>query len=258
MLESWKLTKRVSDMKRLFATMFLSFSSLLLAVDPDLIGGRPIAKGEFPEIVYIRSGLSRCTATIVSDQVIITAAHCVKDEGIIQPVLAQDVDFVIEQIIYKAMCNQAPLYRDKLEDHDLALCITDKKMNIKPASVLVKKPLIGQKVLLAGYGCVDSNIHKGKDGILRVGQSTVTRLPSGKKHWFSTEQDAALCFGDSGGPVMYSAYGKNRHSMIGVNSMGNINDLSLFTALFTDASVKFMSDFARDNEVDICGMTKKC
>lgn len=232
--------------------------NLFGSFDEMLIGGRPALKGEFPEILYISSGGARCSAVLVSDQVIITAAHCVKDQGEIKPVSEKIIDFVHEQIVYTALCSQAPLYRDQIEDHDFALCKIDKHLNIKPASVSKKAPAIGSKVLLTGYGCLggDNGGNKGNDGILRIGKAKVTKLPKGKNHWFYTKDSSALCFGDSGGPAMLSE--KEKHKVIGINSRGDIKTISFLTALFTIESIEFMESFAQENQVDICGITKNC
>lgn len=228
--------------------------------DPMLIGGRPALRGEFPEIVYISSGAARCSAVVVSDRVIITAAHCVRDQGEIGPVSEKEIHFVREQTVYTAVCSQAPLYRDRIENHDMALCKVDKSLPIKPAKVSRLSPKISSMVLLTGYGCTkggsDGSSSGGNDGILRVGEATVTKLPKDKNHWFYTEDTRALCFGDSGGPAMMSE--KEKHSVIGVNSMGDIQKKSLLTALFTSQSIEFMESFARDQNVEICGITREC
>lgn len=243
----------------LFFLTVLSFN-LLASFDPMLIGGRPALKGEFPEILYISSGSSRCSAVVISDQVIATAAHCVRDQGEIRPVSEKLVDFVHEQIVYTAICSQAPLYRDQKEDHDLALCKVDKRLPIKPAKVSRVSPRMSSIVLLTGYGCTkgnsDGSSSGGNDGILRVGKAKVTKLPKEKNHWFYTEDLSALCFGDSGGPSMLSE--KEKHSVIGINSRGDIQKLSLLTALFTIESVEFMEAFAQEKNVKICGITNDC
>jgi hypothetical protein len=236
-------------------SLFITYLAFGGNFEPTLIGGRPALKGEYPEIVYIRSGNSRCSATIVGPEVILTAAHCVPDEGSIGPV-AEIVDFVIDQVAYSAKCKQAPLYRDKIEDHDMALCKVDKELDVKPATVSKKGPKIADRVILTGYGCIRPGGGEGNDGILRVGYSKVTKLPQGSNHWFYTQSESALCYGDSGGPSLLALKDPKQHFLIGVNSRGNIKDLSLLTALYTQESIEFLKDFAEEQDVSICGITE--
>lgn len=238
-------------------SIFLSFLfsfQIVAGPEPSLIGGRPANRGEYPEIVYIRSGNARCSATIVGPEVILTAGHCVADQGSIGPV-AEIVDFVIDQTAYTAKCRQAPLYRDNIEDHDVALCKVDKSMDVVPAKISSEGPKIGQEVILTGYGCVKEGGGGGNDGILRVGKSRVTQLPQGSNHWFYTRSATALCYGDSGGPSLLVS---DKHLLIGVNSRGNIKDLSLLTALYTAESMEFLNAFAEEENVEICGITSAC
>lgn len=240
----------------LFLLAFSSSIGSASAFEPELIGGRPAKTGEFPEIVYIRSGGARCSASIIGPRVILTAGHCVKENGSIGPVEFDEiVDFVVDQIVYTAQCKQAPLYRDSIEDHDMALCKVDKPLKVKPASISKEGPKLGQEVILTGYGCVKEGGVGGNDGILRIGKAKVIRLPQDKNFWFYTKDISALCFGDSGGPSMLD---EKSHLVIGVNSRGNIKDLSLMTALFTEESVGFMKSFAEEQEVEICGVTTSC
>lgn len=243
----------------LIFAMLLSFGPVS-AYDPMLIGGRPALKGEFPEIVYIRSGNARCSASVISPRgetgVILTAGHCVADQGEIGPV-SELVDFVVGQTVYRAKCRQAPLYRAQTQDHDMALCKVDKALDVVPASISGVGPMLGVQVTLTGYGCINPGGGAGNDGILRVGKAKVVQLPAGNDHWFYTKDRSALCFGDSGGPALLRV-AKGRHTLIGVNSRGNIQDTSLMTALFTTESKKFFEEFIVEQEVKICGINQNC
>lgn len=266
-------------MMKVYSFLWLALSLLACDVvsaqgyEPMLIGGRPALKDEYPEVVYIRSGNARCSATVIGPETIMTAGHCVADNGSIGPVgmihttlhtsfetmdgiLEEDeVDFVKDQVVYTATCHQAPLYRDQVEDHDMALCKTNKPMPGKYATVSKVGPKLGDQVYLSGYGCTQPGGGQGNDGVLRVGKAKVTKLPSGKDHWFYTQDKSALCFGDSGGPSFMVA---KKHLVIGVNSRGNIKDLSLLTATFTPESLKFFEDFAESESVKICGVNVTC
>ncbi len=240
--------------KVLILAAFLSSSLFADLIRPDLIGGKPAQPGDFREVVYIRSGASRCTASIVGPRVIATAAHCVKDGGIIGPVSFEYVDFVRDGRVYVATCKHSPLYAR--EQHDLALCQTEQEMFPPFAAISRKGPKMAEDVLLSGFGCVKKGGGGGNDSTLRVGTVPVVELP-GAEHFFTTRGAVAVCFGDSGGPAFLVPKKKER-LQIGINSMGNIEDRSLMTALWTQASLDFMNAFAVDKGVQICGVNKDC
>lgn len=238
-------------MKLLIAFLFLV--SGIAQGAQDLIGGTPVQPGEYPEVVYITNGSARCSATIIGPRVIMTAGHCVADGGVISEV-------VHNQLVFKATCKQAPLYRDHKEDHDMALCKTDKVLAVKYASISAKGPALGEVVTLSGYGCIKPGGGGGNDGIFRTGQAKVIQLPSATDDWFYTRDTAALCFGDSGGPVFLKLTSPTtqKHLVIGVNSRGNARDLSLLTALYIEKSHAFFKAFASEQGVEICGINKDC
>jgi secreted trypsin-like serine protease len=238
-----------------WGSIALWFSAKVFAIEPALIGGVKVERGDFPEIVYISNGMARCSATIIGPEVILTAAHCAADQGSIS-----QVDFVIDQVVFRAKCEQAPMYRDELEDHDMALCKTDKPLAVKYASVAKEGPKVGDKVTLSGYGCIRQGGGGGNDGVLRVGSAPLTELPHGDYDWFTTVGSTALCYGDSGGPAfLYIANPQEElHYVVGVNSRGDIKSESLLTALWIDKSKKFFQDFAQRNKVEICGINRDC
>jgi len=256
-------------MKRIIIALAVLLPVVAVAEpQPTLIGGRHAEPGEFPEVIYIKHRLddgrtSRCSASVVGPRVILTAAHCVKDNGTIEPAkfhVEQALEFQIGQQIFKAQCKQAPLYRDNTEDHDMALCKTDREMNVKYASIAKEGPAVDDFVQLTGYGCIQEGGGGGNDGILRVGEAKVRTLPTETNNWFYTRWETALCFGDSGGPSFFKMEDAHteHHWVIGVNSRGNIRDLSLMTATWIEKSQKFIRDFASEQSVEICGHNRTC
>jgi len=221
----------------------------------DLIGGSIAAPGDFPEILYISAGRSRCTATAIGPRTILTAAHCVEDGGTIQP-----VSFSYNQTVFRASCSQSELYRDKVEDHDIALCKTDRELSYFASVDTSQGPYLGDSITLAGFGCTKPGGSGGNDGLLRWGSAPVIKLPYGTDNWFHTQGESALCFGDSGGPAFRSIKNpkKDPHFVAGVNSRGNIKDLSLLTALWIGKSISFMLQFEQKNQVEICGISRSC
>ena len=250
--------------------MIKSLLALCLAVpslgvaQSDLIGGREVPRAGWPEVIRIRQGNATCSASVIGPRVVLTAAHCSKANGEVVPVSEMD-DVEVEAGSgrrYTARCTLAPTYRP--DDHDMALCLTSGAIPPPFAVVSSVAPRLGEVITLAGFGCIRSPGDGGNDGKLRIGEAPVTRAAAGTPHryWFETKGSAALCYGDSGGPafkrVAAGAPMQGPKVIYGVNSRGNISDLSLLTSLALPVSKDFMRQFAASNGVRICGVNEAC
>ncbi len=260
---------------------FLAFLCALIgfsasAATLDLIGGSPAPLGAFPEIVYIRSVAdgARCSATVVSPLgergVILTAGHCVANQGEIGPV-ADEVSFEIADRAYRAVCEQHPDYARTKADSDMALCLVDGVLDVEPATISKVGPRVGDTVLLTGYGCVQPGGGGGNDKVLRIGKAVVTQA-AGADSWFYTRArtgaSAALCFGDSGSSAqtLPPAVGKGpkeeeevvRHVVLGTNSRGDIFELSLIAGTFLPKAQEFLKGWASRKRVAVCGINQNC
>jgi len=216
-------------------------------IDPALIGGRPADPKDWQASVYASMNNSRCSATIIGPQVLIIASHCVAHGG--------RASFSVGPNRYTSVCSRSPLYR-RGTDHDLALCKIDKPVEgIKYEVINTDEDLIqeGKDILLTGYGCVRPGGGGGNDGVYRIGDAKIIRRSSG--YDFVVRGQAALCFGDSGGPAfIYLDAEKTKRVQVSVNSKGDIRTTSYLTSLTTNASKEFISEWMKTNSVKICGI----
>lgn len=236
------------------ALLLLAFTTVASGYEPTLIGGS-VSK-DYPQIVYIRAGNSRCSATVVSPKtsigVILTAGHCVVDRGEVGPV--SEVVVEVAGASYSAVCRQSPEYHRSQYGTDMALCVANRPFKIDGFSVSQRRVKLGETVLLTGYGCVRSPGTGGNDGNLRVGKAKVIQDDS-RDSWFQTRDKAALCSGDSGSSVLSL---DRVPVVIGVNSRANMKDLSLLTSLARPEARKFMASWVAENGAVICGINKDC
>jgi MYXO-CTERM domain-containing protein len=183
---------------------------------PEVFGQQraPIVNGEFDEGhpavgALLSQGL--CTASLVGDRTILTAAHCVTPE--------QRHTFVLgEQRIEVDRLTRHPEYSDfGAIRNDVAVGLLRRQpTGITPARLGVFAPELGDKVTLVGLGQTSNG---GGSGFKRKAVNIVW----GKTNLTLTYRGAAgesgnLCYGDSGGPSFALINGQD--VQVGVHSYG--------------------------------------
>lgn len=148
-----------------------------------------------------------CTGTLLAEDIVLTAAHCVENnpEKLFVVFGAEIKGVSKENIRYAEAYSQNPLWHNptKKGHGDLALIRFRGKLPIgyKPVLLASKNTnlSIASTVTLIGYGVANGNTHGGA-GILRQAQTTIIGkyttteiITNGKK--------SSVCFGDSGGPA---------------------------------------------------------
>ncbi|MBY0371341.1 S1 family peptidase [bacterium] len=229
-----------------FVTLTSSFAHAGSGFGIQLIGGVAAPANQYQEVIRIHSEDGSCTATLVGPRLLVTAAHCGE--------VGEKVTFTFKGKSYTATIGRSALYEDY--GHDLAVGLVDKAVaDAKPMTIAgsVKE---GDKMVLMGYGCTKTNGEGGNDGILRTGTTTVADFDAIQILSYSGEGEAALCFGDSGGPAFVKA--GDKLTLVGVNSAGNIEDTNYNTRLDSEVSQKFFAAVVKKLKVDICGINKTC
>lgn len=212
------------------------------ANEPVLINGEPVDKSKYPSVVRIFVGSSSCTANVVGKRRIITAAHCGEtgDTATFTTISGKK---------FSAKLQRAPGYPGK--DLDLSIGTTSSDIDVAPMSIRTDRfERKGLEVTMIGYGCTKPGGSGGNDGVLRIG----TTLVAGGQGYDLVLQNpggAALCYGDSGGPLFDSSSGKL--VQIAVNSKGNIEDISYCTRTTLPEAAEFLKQFS-----GICGVTEDC
>lgn len=186
--------------------------------------GDPIAATTVALINRAAQGASICTGSIVANDLIVTAGHCVgpsaanmriafkldvTDPGISVPVQA----FVRHSAYNKGRADQ--------DMNDIALVRFEGGLprGFAIATVLDDARALspGTPVTLAGYGITDAGTHAGA-GSLRKTDVTVARAWGRTEIRVDQTQGRGACHGDSGGPAFVLSDGEYR--LFGVTSRG--------------------------------------
>ena len=149
---------------------------------------------ERPEVGTILIGGGMCTATLITPNVAVTAAHCVDFRTVSRP--GSYGRFILQASPSAAQQRYTiDMYRSfgNSDEGDVAvlhLAETVPASIATPAGIAARQPANGEPLTLFGFGCTRRNTSNG----------------SGQKRKFNFAQGqgtARLCPGDSGGPVMW-------------------------------------------------------
>lgn len=196
--------------------------------DVQIIGGVAVIQlGIWPATAVFEGVNKRpCTATVVGPQVILTAAHCVKNNSNGKLKLRNQAEISLNCKHHK---NKNGI------EYDIAVCVSDIQITLPYSGGYERVgtdpsiPKQNDKVQLLGFGCTVAG--SPAFGILYEGHATVTLAPSAIKPRIQTKGGAVGCAGDSGGAA-YVEISKDERVIVGVNS--EANDTTTYLAALTD------------------------
>ncbi|WP_430384211.1 S1 family peptidase [Archangium violaceum] len=162
-----------------------------------------------------------CTGTLVAQNKVLTAAHCVDtaSPGSLSFVLGVDLSqSQLRSNVLSIDIHPNWVHNQFENGNDLAvLTLASPITGVQPAVLLVSSsPTIGQQMTLVGYGRTSGDFVTGIRRLARVSIGRLTQQSIG--YQFKGE---GACQGDSGGPAFVEAGG--RWWQIGVTSYGDQN-----------------------------------
>ncbi len=184
-------------------------------LEPKIYGGEPSATCGWPTTVLVTSNGGLCTGTLVHPQVVITAAHCVTNDGV-----SMQIGFGPNgnSLSRNGTCSAHPSYNGNATN-DIAYCTLGQAVDNVP----IVPPLFGcevgqyitpgQQVTIVGYG----ETNQGNVGVKYEVTTTITGSQNGEISIGGNGQDS--CSGDSGGPV-YVQIDDGSWRVFGITSYG--------------------------------------
>ncbi len=189
---------------------------------------------EFPEVVPVWvGGTSLCTGTLITQQVVLTAAHCVYGQAGPFQISVGGSTLNSGRLIDIDATWYHPRYDAKYKQNDIGLLHLKTPANVSRLGKLPSKSLksVGKKFLIVGWGADQNGSITGKLNRLTLNNQTAAskkifkgiynpKTMIGAGRYFPNEiLYGGGCTGDSGGPLYMGAKGAGR-TVIGLTAFG--------------------------------------
>ncbi|MGE0764003.1 MAG: trypsin-like serine protease [Bdellovibrionales bacterium] len=198
-----------------FAALFLWSWAAQAQLGPRIVNGAEVEEGSeiAQQTVLLEAKMMRasfiCTAVILNEQVLMTAAHCLGGNfwaDIVAHFTVKKQKTGIRLKVVNRTAVRWPLPADTKDWDDIALLKLERPIptNYRPVR-LQNLPVLGtdSKVILAGYGRYKARADNGDGGagILRWTEQNILEFPYGAREVRINIEGGGTCHGDSGGPV---------------------------------------------------------
>lgn len=195
-----------------------------------IVGGTTVEPGTWPEVAAILLPLTICSATLVSDRVLITAAHCLEGgepPAVLTVRFGDDIygphtDYAVERYgTHPMYCGSDPEVC-RVDVWDFAyVVLSEPVVGVTPARPLVTQAawdeamVAGAPVTLVGFG----ESEKPLGGIKREVEAPIVKFSPSGLEFQAGGMGLDTCRGDSGGPAFVTT-AAGETLLAGVTSRG--------------------------------------
>jgi len=184
-------------------------------VNAPIIGGDPVSDGSWPAVGGITLFPdSMCSGTLIAPRVVVTAAHCIKDENPTVFTLGYDMDdgtdYQVAQKYYHPDYDEGDVLNNDPGSHDVGVLILEKDVTgVTPAELFTGDftTFDGDDIIFVGYG--KRSVTEQLYGLKYQVTLTIQDIDANGFWNYTSRQDPHnTCGGDSGGPGFILSGGK--------------------------------------------------
>jgi hypothetical protein len=194
-----------------------------------LTNGRTVESNSRRSVVYFFSSMNACTGTFIRHNLMLTAAHCVRD-------VTQVTAYFEANSIPSTGIISNPRYNQSNRNKDIALIFFPNNTAPETSTLCQTAAKAGTAIRYVGFGKNGESDTSGRS-IKREGQNIIDALENGVIYSSGTEAatrndgaEATIALGDSGGPL----FDERRNCILGVASASTAT-LSLHANVVLDS-----------------------